>query len=133
MHGESREPLRARLVVDEAGIVVAADPADVPMLGDRAVAGADLRDVLDGSTAAEVLDYLGGRHRHAAVFDTRGLRIVVRPAPRGDRYDVDVENVDVQQARLRRLHLTEATIECVTDMIIWLDRDGRYVFVNAAA
>ena len=133
MHGESRGPLHARLVVDEAGTVVAADPAVVPMLGDRAVPGADLRDVLDGNTAAEVLDYLGGRHRHAAVFDTGGLRIVVRPAKGGDRYDVEVENVDVQQARLRRLHLTEATIERVTDMIIWLDRDGRYVFVNAAA
>ncbi|MBX7450265.1 diguanylate cyclase [Mycolicibacterium sp. 3033] len=137
MQDDSREPLEARLVVDEAGVVLAVDASVGGVLGDGlgdgAVVGAGLADFLDHGVAAEILVYLGGRHRHAAVFDTETLRIVVRPDEHGDRHVVDVENVRAAQARLRRLHLTEVTINRVTDMIIWLDRDGRYIFVNAAA
>ncbi|MEH3143211.1 MAG: diguanylate cyclase [Mycobacterium kyogaense] len=137
MHDESRQPHSARLTVDEAGVVLETEPSVARLLGENAVVGADLRRFLDCSVSAEVIDYLSGQHRHAAVFDSASdcvaLRIVVRPDAQRGRYVVDLENVTAARARLRRLHLTEATIDRVTDMIIWLDREGRYVFVNAAA
>ncbi|HWJ74067.1 MAG TPA: diguanylate cyclase [Kaistia sp.] len=44
-----------------------------------------------------------------------------------------IEDAKNEQEIRYRSQLTEATIERLTDMIIWLDEDARYIFVNPAA
>ncbi|OYX82567.1 MAG: hypothetical protein B7Y75_06225, partial [Azorhizobium sp. 35-67-5] len=46
---------------------------------------------------------------------------------------VFVRDLTDENANRQQTHLTQYTLNTMTDMVIWLDADGRYVFVNDAA
>ncbi|MDE1569140.1 GGDEF domain-containing protein [Aquabacter sp. P-9] len=91
-----------------------------------------------------IRDYMGRpEHAYGAVMETRyrpragawrDATVTVRPATTGSAtFTVILE--DAQRARedQYRSRLTQYTVERITDMVIWLDADARYVFVNPAA
>ncbi len=134
------------LVVDAQGLIVAADVAWWAESG--AIAGDVVGDRLEHHLSAEAVAPIrafiaGGEFSYSAVFEVRGGVVgqsapLVRFTVRCDdditpSFVVSLENADVAKEHQRRVALTQATIEKVTDMIIWLDEDGRYVFVNDAA
>jgi len=122
------------MTVDAGGRIIDADDAARGMFGMSASPDIGLRTVLDVTVAERVLGYLQcGDHSHGAVFDTAEMQIIVRAVPTPGLFTVVVENAAGREAAWRRFRLTQATVDRVTDMIIWLNPEGRYVFVNGAA
>lgn len=129
-------PFAAELIVDAGGVILECDAAAGAVLGmadSTPLVGRAVETVLPSELAAPVRAHLDAGGPHGAVFDAAGRRFIVRPTPRPDRFAIEVEDVAARTAAWRRLHLTQTTIDRMTDMIIWLDPDGRYVFVNPGA
>lgn len=129
-------PYSSSLTVDRSGVVVnaGADAAQVLGCPDRAtLVGFRLDDVLAPEAARLVGGYLAGECSHGAVFDVSGLQFVVRPGPAAELFTLHIEDIKARQVTLHRFQLTQTTVEHLTDMIIWLDPDGRYIYVNPAA
>ncbi|WP_099247137.1 diguanylate cyclase [Mycobacterium sp. shizuoka-1] len=136
MHSFALPPFVGTLTIDRDAVVVAVDSAGRRVLGvsDQApVAGSPVEAILAPHLAELIRSYLDTGGPHGAVFDAECLQVVVRAADDPGLYTITVENIEARQAAWHRLHLTQTTIDRITDMIIWLDRDGRYVYVNPAA
>lgn len=129
-------PYAGTVVVDQACVVVEIDGGAKQILGltDRPSAvGMPLEMVLSADLATQARAHLDSGCRHSAVFDADGLQVIVRSTADSSRYTLAIEDIGAKQVAWHRLHLTQTTTDRLTDMIIWLDPDGRYVYVNPAA
>ncbi|BBY65970.1 GGDEF domain-containing protein [Mycolicibacterium helvum] len=129
-------PFAGLLVVDRDCVVVDAEPTVAVVLGldgKIPLVGSRLDEVLDRDVVAQIQAHFDIGCPHGAVFDRDGLQFIVRSTSDPARVTIAVEDVGGRQAAWHRFQLTQATIDRVADMIIWLDPDGRYVYVNPAA
>lgn len=145
-HALRQRPFRGSGVIDARGTLLTADDGWSAMAGlpCAELLGTSIDSFITADGLRLVRDYMGRpEHPYGAVMETRyrtragawrDATVTVRPASTGSAtFSVTLE--DLQRAREDeyRSRLTQYTVDHITDMVIWLDANARYVFVNAAA
>lgn len=136
----------AQLTVDAAGTVRHLDHGWSAMAGIHGAArpGRPIDDFLCPEGSRLTRHYLGSPAQpYGAVFEAayrcadgtlRDANVTIRPAPApSPAFLITIEDVRLAAQNRHRSLLTQYTVGRITDMIIWLDEDARYVFTNPAA
>jgi len=143
MKTSSQEAMaRGHLTVDGTGSILDADEVWCQMTGfDRAdlcLGGIETSFMPDGCRL--IRHYIGGaEHPYTAMFETsyrlkNGTlrRAKVSVQRESSSYSITLDDMERAEENRYRSMLMQYTIEWIADMIIWLDEDGRYVYVNPA-